>query len=323
MTSRTFLDETGSRIVAFTGKGGVGKTTCSAATAIHFAERGERTILVSTDRSPSLSDVLQTDVYGEITDIEEVPGLAAIELDYDAIADRWKDRYGEEVYTVISSFVPVDRWVIEYIAEAPGIAMEFALSYLLDFYEDDTYDRIVWDTAPAGGTIGLIELEEKLYSHLGQAPRFYAKLRAAMNRDVTEDPNALLEDWRNLAKDCLEMIRAEDTSFVVVTIPEALGVHETDRIIETLRDRGISVTAVVANNVVTEDVCDCSYHRERSSMHASYLEELEDTYGQSPGLITVPQLPTEVAGIESLRTIESYLFSDTARHPDGMAMKGE
>ena len=81
MSSLSFLDDGGDRLVAFTGKGGVGKTTCSAATAIHFANRGERTLLVSTDRSPSLSDILETDVYGQRTAIDAVDGLEAIELD--------------------------------------------------------------------------------------------------------------------------------------------------------------------------------------------------------------------------------------------------
>lgn len=321
MQSLSFLDDSGLRIVGFTGKGGVGKTTCSAATAIHFADRGERTLLVSTDRSPSLSDVLDTDVYGEITPVPGVKGLDAIELDFDAIADRWKERYGEEVYTVISSFMPVDRWVIDYIADAPGIATEFALSYLLDFYREETYDRIVWDTAPAGGTIGLIELEERLYSHLGRAPRFYAKLRSSLRDDVSLDPSELLDDWRQLAGDCLDMVRAEDTGFVVVTIPETLGVRETERIVSELEEKSISVIAIVANNVITEEICDCPYHRERAAMHETHLRELEGAYGDEPGLVPIAQLPTEVAGIASLREIEQRLFSDGNRSVEGPSVR--
>lgn len=308
MNTLSFLDGGDPRIVAFTGKGGVGKTTTSTATAIHFAEAGERTLLISTDRSPSLSDVLMTDVYGEITPVPDVHRLDAIELDFDAIADRWRDRYGEEVYSLISSFMPIERWVIDYIAEAPGITMEFALSYLLDLYRDDTYDRIVWDTAPAGGTIALIELQEKLYSHLGEAPKFYAKLRSALKRDVSHDPRKLLDEWRDLSRDCLEMVRSDDTTFVVVTIPEELGVRETERVMQELENKSLSVAAVVVNGVVTEDICDCEYHQERAAMHARYVEELDEAYGSDPGIVAIPQLSTQVAGVESLQTIESGLF---------------
>ena len=316
MDSLSALTDGNRRLVAFTGKGGVGKTTCSAATAIRYADVGENTLLLSTDRSPSLSDVLETDVYGEITSVPDVPHLDAVEMDYDAIAEQWKERYGEEIYAVVSSFMPVDRWVIDYFAEAPGIATQFALSYLLEYYHGDTYDRIVWDTAPAGSTIGLVELEEKLYGHLGEAPKFYAKLRAAVKRDVTHDPGALIEDWRQLAHECLEMVRAEDTTFVVVTIPETLGVKETERVLAELESRELVVAAVVANNVLTESVCDCDYHRRRVAMQETHLAELENRYGEDPGLVTVPQLPTEVSGIESLRTVGTLLFDEETTSAD-------
>ncbi|MFB6085211.1 MAG: ArsA family ATPase [Halodesulfurarchaeum sp.] len=306
------------RLLGFTGKGGVGKTTSSAATAIRFADRGERTLLLSTDRSPSLSDVLGVDVEGELTSVPGVEGLDAIELDYDAVAERWKAEFGEEMYAVVSSFMPVDRWVIDYFAEAPGIATQFALSYLLEYVEGETYDRIVWDTAPAGATIGLIELEEELYAHLGEAPRFYAKLRAAVKRDVAHDPSALLEEWRQLARDCLEMVRAERTGFVVVTNPESLAVAETARIVEELERRDIAVDAIVANRVLTEHVCDCEFHRERVDMQAEHLSELEDEYEADPGLVTVPQLATEVDGIESLRTIGDVLFDRSGGRHQGL-----
>jgi arsenite-transporting ATPase len=303
-------------LVAFTGKGGVGKTTTSAATAVRFADRGERTLLLSTDRSPSLSDVLGLDVSGELTPVPGVDGLDAMELDYDAVAERWKAEFGEEMYAVVSSFMPVGRWVIDYFAEAPGIATQFALSYLLEFFEGETYDRIVWDTAPAGATIGLIELEEKLYGHLGDAPRFYAKLRAAVKRDVTHDPSALLEEWRELAQDCLAMVRSERTTFVVVTNPESLAVAETERIVAELLDRDISVGAVVANRVLSERLCDGAYHRERVAMQQTHLDELRAAYGEDPGLVAVPQLSTEVDGTETLRAVATWLFDRPAAEID-------
>jgi arsenite-transporting ATPase len=295
-------------LVESTGKGGVGKNTTEKATAFHYAQAGERTLLLSTDRSPSLSDVLGIDVSGDVTPVPDTAGLDAIELDFDAIAERWKDEFGEEIYAVLSSFMPVDRWVVDYVAEAPGIATQFALSYLLEFFEGETYDRIVWDTAPAGATIGLVELEEKLYDHLGTAPRFYAKLRAALDRDVTEDPAALLDEWRDLARDCLAMVRSERTSFVVVTNPEALAVAETERIVADLEGRSIDVAAVLVNRVLAADLCDCAYHRERVRSQAENVAALEAADADAPGLVTVPQLSTDVNSRERLEEVRNALF---------------
>jgi len=81
-----------------------------------------------------------------------------IQLDYDRVVEMWKDRFGDEVYELISSFLPVEEEIIEYVAGAPGIDEEFALSYVYDLYVSGEYDVIVWDTAPAGGTLALLKL---------------------------------------------------------------------------------------------------------------------------------------------------------------------
>ncbi|MEF8779527.1 MAG: ArsA family ATPase [Haloferacaceae archaeon] len=312
MTSLRDLEE-GPRMVAFTGKGGVGKTTCSAATATHFAKSGQRTLLLSTDRSPSLSDILETDVYGEITPVENVDNLDAVEMDYEALREEWKRTYGEDVYRVFSSFLGVGREVIDYAAKAPGITDEFVMSYILDRFEGDSYDRIVWDTAPAGGTIALLELQEEFYDHLGQAPKIYADVRSLARGEVKKRPGKLFEEWRELAADCLGMVQGNGTTFVVVTIPEGLGVNETGRIVDDLEDHDLDVRRVVANRVLADvSAEDCRHHRERAQMHAKYLDVLEDRYADEYGLTTIPQLPREVKGLRAVETIAETLFDDEA-----------
>ena len=111
--SLSYLDNMKPRIVMFCGKGGVGKTTTASATALHFAKKGKRTLLLSTDPSPSLSDILEVDVKGNITKIQSVSGLAAVELDYEDIVEQWTEKFGDEVYDVISSFLPIETDIIE------------------------------------------------------------------------------------------------------------------------------------------------------------------------------------------------------------------
>ena len=90
----------------FCGKGGTGKTTLSTVTALHFALQGYRTLLISTYPAPSLSDILEIDVGGEVMPIPDAPWLSALELDYDLVVELWKERYGAEVYDLVSSFLP-------------------------------------------------------------------------------------------------------------------------------------------------------------------------------------------------------------------------
>lgn len=302
----------GGKISAFTGKGGVGKTTCSSATALHLADRDFRTLLVSTDPAPSLSDLLEADIRACVTPVPEAEGLFAVEMDYDVIEELWKERYGDEVYEVASSFFPLGREIVDYFARAPGVAQEFALSYILQHHESGDFDRIVWDTAPAGGTISLLRLQEKFYSHLGEAAKLYADIRGRLKSlaggGSSRSPSDIISEWRELARRCLAMVRDRETRFYVVTVPEWLDVRETYRIVEELEGFGAHLEGVVANRVVDEEVCGCDYHSERGEVQARYLKELEDRYRDNPGLWTVPKLSREVRGIGSVRRVEEELF---------------
>jgi len=307
-----FLDEEPPRIVMFCGKGGVGKTTCAATTALHFALRGRRVLLISTDPTPSLSDILERDVKGEVTPVKEVEGLSAVELDYDTIVEMWKEKFGREVYEVISSFLPVEEEIIDYVAGAPGIDQEFALSYVYDLYRSGDYDTIVWDTAPAGGTLSLIKLQDKFYRHLGEAARMYVRVRRALEAlrrgQVKRDPLEVIGEWERLASDVLEMLRSGETRAIVVTIPEALGVNQTERVVRELETFGIRVSGIIINYVLTPEVATIDLTKRRFEVQRKYIEILKERYGGTAYIILLPLLPFEVKGLKAIGEVEKMLF---------------
>ena len=308
----SYLDSEEPKIVAFCGKGGVGKTTCATAAALHFAKRGLRTLLISSDPTPSLSDILEVNVRGIITPLNHYKSLNAIELDYDLVVERWKEKFGHEVYEVLSSFLPVGEEIIDYVAGAPGIDEEFALSFVLDIYESHDYDVIVWDTAPAGGTLSLIKLQDKFYRHLGEAAKLYVKVRKAVEMltkgRAKRDPLNIMASWENLAKRVLDILRDKKTHAIIVTIPEALGVHQTEKVFGELEAFGMHVSRIIVNYVVTEDICYCEFHKQRASMQKCYLTILKERYEKEPGLAILPQLPHEVRGIKAIKKVEELLF---------------
>jgi len=308
----SFLDEEKPRNVMFCGKGGVGKTTSASATAIHFARRGLSTLLISSDPTPSLSDILEVDVRGEITPIEAVPGLDAVELDFDTVVEMWKEKFGGEVYEVISSFLPVDEEIIEYVANAPGIDQEFALSYIHDLYASGGYDVIVWDTAPAGGTLSLINLQDKFYRHLGDAARLYVRVRNALEAltrgRAKRDPLKIIAEWERLSRSVLEMLRDGWTKAILVTIPEALGVNQTRRVAKELARYGINVSGIVVNYVLTPEAAASEFNRSRREMQSKHIAALEEQYGDAMRVVLMPLLPFEVRGVEALGEVERLLF---------------
>lgn len=311
--SLSFLDELESKIVMFCGKGGVGKTTCASTTAVHFALKGKRTLLLSTDPSPSLSDMLEMDVSGDVRIIPSQKRLEAVELDFDRVVGLWREKFGEEVYEVVSSFLPVDREVIDYIAGAPGIGEEFALSYVYDLYISGAYDVIVWDTAPAGGTLSLLKLEDTFYRHLGEAEKMYVKVRSALNAltqgTARRDPFKIIGEWHVLAKDVLDMVKDVKTLALLVTIPEALGVNQTVRVARDLEKLGVHVEGVVINHVLTEDAADSGFNRSRREMQQRHIRDLESVYCGMVPVVQLPLQPFEVKGMDILKKMERQLFS--------------
>lgn len=311
MENLNYLDDFKPRIVIFSGKGGVGKTTCAAATALHFAQGNLSTLLISTDPAPSLSDILEENVRTGITRIKKVKNLEAVELDYDKVIENWKKKFGPEVYEVISSFLPVGEGIIDYVAGAPGIDEEYALAYLLEIYEKKQYDVIVWDTAPAGGTLALLKLQEKFYEHLSEAAALYLRLKktlAKLTGGKERSPLPLIQEWRKLAEKILTMVKDEKTQTIIVTIPEALGVNQTERIIKELENFNMNISKIIINFVLTEELCKCTFHQQKREIQKKYLSLLENKYSKKPGLVILPDLPDEVKGIDGISKVENLLF---------------
>ena len=308
----TFLKIDKPKIVMFTGKGGVGKTTASSSTAVHFAQSGFRTLLISTDPAPSLSDMFDRDVNGVITPIESVPNLSVVELDYDLIVELWKEKYGEEVYTVASSFLPVDREIIDYVAGAPGMDQEFALSYLYDLHMSGEYDLIVWDTAPAGGTLALLNLQDTLYQHLGEAAKMYIRVRKALDAlsrgRAKEDPLKMIAKWEQLSKNVLGMMRDETTLGFVVTNPEALCVNQANRVVADLSKFGIHIGGIVLNRVLTEEAADSVFNKQRRDFQQKYVEQLQTMYKDKLPIVQIPLMPFEVKGVDALEKVGNIMF---------------
>ncbi len=302
------LDSVPRRVLMFGGKGGVGKTTSSAATALHFAQRGLRTLIISSDLTPSLSDIFETESGPVERMIPGVENLYALEIDPDEVMRRWKEKFGPEVYAAASALVdlPYDE-VVDYVAMAPGIQEEFMLDYILERVRDHRYDLIVWDTAPAGDTLRLLGLPQRFLEHLRVAPKVYLEVRDTFKLSRTPFLE-IIESWKRLSEQTIRFFTdPEKVEFIMVTIPEALGVYQSRRVIRDLRRYGLTVRYLIVNDVIREP--DCEFHRQRWEMQQRYLRQLREELDGPLTLVELPLLPYEVKGVERLREVERYLFS--------------
>ncbi len=232
----------------FTGKGGVGKTTMSVATALQHAGIG-KTLLISTDPSGSLSEIFSRPLDRKVHTVAS--NLDAVELTRKLVLELWRDKFAEEIYSVLSSFLPVGREIIDYIEGAPGIDEEFMLDYLLTMAESGDYRTIVWDTAPTVTTLNLLFVQQMFYSHLTQAHKLFFKVKTVFNK---VDPLALIDKWRSLTERIIELLQTETCAWVVAN-PEPLPIEQASDIADSFNEFGIEVKGFVLNKVLPEELC--------------------------------------------------------------------
>jgi arsenite-transporting ATPase len=260
-----------------------------------------------------------------------VPNLTTLEISPDEVMRRWKEQYGPEVHQAASALVnmPYDE-IVDYVALAPGIQEEFMLDYILDHVQGggvgynavvpnavvpnavvpNAYELVVWDTAPAGDTLRLLGLPHRFLEHLRTAPRVYLQVQDAFQLSGMPFLD-IIESWKELAHKITSFFSdPKNVEFILVTIPEALGVYQSRRVIEDLAAHGLSVHHMIINNLVVS--ADCEFHRQRMAMQRPYLELLKNEYGGRMTLTLLPLLPYEVKGIERLKQVEEILFGENS-----------
>ena len=286
----------------FTGKGGVGKTTCSAATALHYAVSGS-TLTISTDATPSLSHIF------EVTDkqkpVRVLPNLYISEIGEDEIREMWDAKFGREVYEVFSAFVDIDyESFVEFMTSVlPGLGEEFMVDYIRETARKGVYENIVWDTAPLGQTLSLLGTPALLGDHLRMAPRIYSKLK--LGRKSREPVLDILKRWEELSAVNMEFLRNK-VNFTMVTIPEALAVEQLGGTFREMNKYGLKVKQVVINNVVKTD--ESGFLQIKVKQQKQYLKHIHEKYSHLE-ITELPMFPREVKGLGSLGDVEKILFS--------------
>jgi arsenite-transporting ATPase len=220
---------------------------------------------------------------------------------------RWKVKFGPEIYDAAQVLVdmPYDD-LVDYVGMAPGIQEEFMLDFILDRIKGDQYDLVIWDTAPAGDTLRLLELPYKFLEHLRVAPKMYLGVRDKLKLNKAPFLD-LIASWRALSQEIADFFRdPANTEFILVTIPEALGVYQTGRVLSELDRLGLQVRHLVVNHVIVDG--DCPFHRQRQAMQRPYLALLAESYGRRMTITHLPLFADEIKGVKRLEDLERALF---------------
>jgi arsenite-transporting ATPase len=306
--------------ILYGGKGGVGKTTCAAATAYRLSNEGYDTLVVSTDPAHSLSDSFDTEVSSEPEEIYD--GLWAVEVDPEEAMEEYRDTVEsvpEKLLGGVGSGLGLDTeevgegmgGLFEDAMGAPGSDEAAAMYKFMEYMDSDKWDYIVFDTAPTGHTLRLLQLPEVMDSMVGRLVRIQSQIQGVVDSfkgilgggDEGVDAHGKLESL----KERIERVRAklmdpDHTDFRVVTIPESMAVLETQRLIERLSRFGIPVRTVVINKVMEDVNEDCEFCQDRWAVQSENIEDAEEMF-RDLEIVKIPLMREEVQGVEALEKV--------------------
>jgi arsenite-transporting ATPase len=308
-------------VVFFGGKGGVGKTTCSAAFALAASRRGRRVLLVSTDPAHSTADIFEQRISSSEREI--LPRLTAVEIDAEQEARRYIADVKRDIERMFSpSVIRQAHRQIDLAAASPGLAEVALLDRMIDLIVGRArdYDLVVFDTAPTGHTLQLLRMPEAITTWIQALVRHR---RALVEIDRGGDQTAEAAAKADPVLGALErrhervgrlrsiVTDRRRTSFVLVMLPERLVIDETSRAVELLSDAGIDVGGVVVNRVLPDNL-DGQFFLSRKAQERTYLDEIERRFKRFPRVL-VRQLPRDVYGTEPLAVVSEQLLSRTGR----------
>lgn len=304
------------RLIINTGKGGVGKTSISAATARRAAKLGYRTMVMSTDSAHSLADSLDIKLGSEITNIG--PNLDALEID---IIYEMRTKWAE-IKDYILNFLSsqgIDDITSEEMAILPGMEMIVALFYVLDFDRNNKYDVVVMDTAPTGETLRLLSFPDisewymdRLFS-LAKKLIGLARLTVGKVIDMPlPSPKVLnsIADIKNRMISVREILEdPKKTTVRLVVNPERMVINETMRAYSYLCLYNKTVECLICNRVYPDDIKD-EYFSRKLAEQKQYIEMIHNAFDPMKIMFSY-QMPTEMLGNEMLDHLADMIYGDS------------
>lgn len=298
-------------------QGGVGKTSCAAATALHFADQSKKTLIISTDPAHSLSDSFEVKIGGEIKKLNK--NLYAVEIDPKKAMEEYKQKISlkMEGSEYLKNLGLEDTF--DMAGMTPGIDEIAAFDKFLQYMQSRDYDLIIFDTAPTGHTLRFLSLPEVLDSWIGKMIMIRMRLGAMSNFlqkimpfGNPEEGSLGTEQMKAMKKRIEEAKKTlsdpKRTKYFLITIPETMSILESERSINVLKQYHIPVETIIVNQLIPEN-SHCVFCKERRSLQLKGLKEINKKFSRFK-ILRLPLFKEEVKGFKMLKKVGDELYKN-------------
>lgn len=312
------------KYVIFGGKGGLGKTTLSAATSYWLSKKGKKVVVFSTDPQASLTDIFERNIFGK-GEVEIAPYLYALEIDADKHIEEYQKTIRKKIVDMYGE-VPseIDEYIVSASAE-PAMAESATFDAMVELMTSSKYDMYIFDMMPHGHAIRFLGMSQILDAWIDKVVETrkkaseYGEVAAVMSgKGGLAQEDAILNEL-NFIRSRLDFVGnvmkdQEHSAFFYVLIPEEMAILDTQKAIKMFKEFGIPISGVIVNQVYPVELLNDSstpeFLKNRILMQQGHMNKIRELFGDLI-LGVVPMLDREPKGLEMIAKIAKILYGES------------
>ena len=313
------------RYIMFGGKGGLGKTTFSAATAYWLAQQGKKVLVFSVDPQASLSDIFQRDIFGK-GPVKIMENLWAQEIDADQHIKAYQQEIRQKILDMYG-FEEVPEEIEQYIQAAsaePAMEESAIFDAVVDIVVQGDYDYYIYDLVPLGHALYYLSMA-KVYDEwinkitkLREEMREYEEMVSRLKREKETEEDQILKELQyirgRINASSQILTDKQKTAFFFVVVPEEMIIFDTKNAAELFAKFDVPIAGYVVNRVLPEVLLHEKsvppYLRNRMQMQQAYLAKIEEQLGRDV-VAQVPEMERDVTGLEMIKRLSEIMYGES------------
>ena len=309
------------RYIMFGGKGGLGKTTFSAAAAYWLAKQGYKVLVFSVDPQASLSDIFEKNIFGK-GPVEIMPNLYAQEIDADQRIREYQDEIRQKILDMYG-LEEVPEEIENYIQAAsaePAMEESAIFDEVVDIVVSGEYDYYIYDLVPLGHALYYLSMAS-VYDQwidkitgLREEMAEYDQVAAVMKRDKESEEDMILKELQyikhRINASSSILTDKEKTAFYFVLVPEEMIILDTQKAAGLFAKYDVPLSGYIVNRVIPEELAKSNipeYLRNRMEMQTKYIKKISETFGDEV-LTNVPEFERDITGLPMIEKVANALF---------------
>ena len=312
------------RYIMFGGKGGLGKTTFSAATAYWLAGQGKKVLVFSVDPQASLSDIFQKDIFGK-GPVKIMENLWAQEIDADQHIKAYQQEIRQKILDMYG-FDEVPEEIEQYIQAAsaePAMEESAIFDAVVDIVVQSDYDYYIYDLVPLGHALYYLSMA-KVYDEwinkitkLREEMREYEEMVSRLKREKETEEDHILKELQyirgRINASSQILTDKQKTAFFFVVVPEEMIIFDTKKAAELFAKFDVPIAGYVVNRILPETLLQeknvPAYLRNRMQMQQGYLAKIEEQLGNQV-VAQVPEMERDVTGLEMIKKLSEIMYGE-------------